>query len=130
MMSNQDIETFAREVLGCNCPDEVFQKIDCQDKISLEKDSPLSYHINIGNRLLIYVAPYPKPEILEETVLNLLTQGKQERDTLNFNRFRLVLVTDQSDTLDPLAQEILATSNPDDKLHLHVIDTGAFPGAC
>ncbi len=130
MISNQDIETFAREVLGCNCPDEVFQQIECQDRASLGRDSPLTYRINIGGRLLIYVALCPEQEILDDIIQSLLTQGRQDRDRLGFNRFRLVLATDQSDTLGPIAQEIFDVSNPDDKLHLHVIDIGKFPGTC
>ena len=122
MISNQVIETFAREVLGCTCSDEVFQHIELEDNNSLGQDSPLSYRINIGHRLLIYVAPCPGKERLDEGIRSLLMQGKQERDTQGFNRFRLVLTTDQPGDFFLSAQEIFKASNPDDKLHVHVID--------
>jgi hypothetical protein len=128
MISHQAIERFARETLGCHCPAEVFQQINCQDKASLDKDSLRSLRINIGGRLLIYVAECLDIKVLASVVQHQAAQGKQERDSLGFNRFRLVITTDKPDAIAEQAQAVFSGLNPDEKLHLHVIDRSDFPG--
>jgi len=128
MISNQSIEKFTREILGCDCPAEVFQHIDCQDRTSLGKNDPRSFRIDIGHRLLIYIAEYNDRDALADTIQALTAQGKQQRDSLGFNRFRLVITTDEPDTIAERAQATFAALNPDDKLYLHVIHKNDFPG--
>ena len=54
-VSNAKIKSFATQTLGCQCPEEVFNFIDCQRNIELSNQILLINKINIGNRLLIYV---------------------------------------------------------------------------
>jgi hypothetical protein len=128
MISHQAIERFTRETLGCHCPAEVFQHIDCQDKTSLDKDGLRSLRINIGDRLLIYIAECLDMRDLPNIVQSLAALGKQERDSLGFNRFRLVITTDKPDAIAEQAQAVFDGLNPDEKLHLHVIHKNDFPG--
>ena len=53
---SQKIKEFVRKTLGCNCPEEVFQNIDCKSDVTIDENIALDYEINIGNRLLIFAA--------------------------------------------------------------------------
>jgi len=128
MISHQTIERFTREVLGCHCPAEVFQHIDCQDKTSLGQHDLRSFRINVGNRLLIYIAECLDSKALPDTIQSLAELGKHERDSLGFNRFRLVITTDRPDAIKKQAQAMFAPLIPDDKVHLHVIHRNDIPG--
>jgi hypothetical protein len=125
--SDQAIEQFTREILGCDCPAEVFQYIDCQNGPSLGKNDPRAFRINIGHRLLIYIVECPNRELLAQRIRELAALGKLERDNMNFNRFRLVIRTDEPDAVAVPAQTAFLDSNPDDKLHLHIIHGHDFP---
>ena len=125
--SNQAIERFTREILGCDCPSEVFQYIDCQDGPSLGKNDPRAVRINIGHRLLIYIVDCPGPDLLAQRIRALTALGKQERDHMRFNRFRLVIRAGEPDAVAEQAQTAFADVNPDDSLHLHIIQRHDFP---
>jgi len=88
-MNDEEIKTFVRQTLGCGCPEEVFQYIDCQSNISVD-DIPLMGKINIGNRLLIYIVEINDINSLKNVLSFLIGKGMKERDGSNFNRFRLV----------------------------------------
>ena len=126
--SHQTIETFTREILGCDCPAEVFKHIDCQDQSSLGNDDLRLFRIDIGQRLLIYIVECLDNDVLADTVQTLTTLGQQERDSLGFNRFRLVITTDEPADIEEQAQGAFKTLSPDDKVHLHVIHRNDFPG--
>jgi hypothetical protein len=66
MESNHQLKKFIRSTLGCNCPDEVFDRIDISSDESLTE-------IVVGGRLLIHlVRPNPNtPEDLFITDQNL-----------------------------------------------------------
>jgi hypothetical protein len=90
----ESIKTFVQKTLGCGCPEKVFEYINCKSNIKLN-DIVLSSKINIGNRLLIYVVNINDQNSLKNILPFLVSTGKDERDNLKFNRFRLVLVTDK-----------------------------------
>ena len=123
----EKIKTFVKLTLGCTCPEEVFEYIDCQSNIKLNDDIVLSNKINIGNRLLIYVIETNKPGLIKNVLPFLVNTGKKERDNLRFNRFRLVLVTDKLDEIKEIAESIFDTIHKDDKVHLHVIQKDKVP---
>lgn len=125
--SNQAIEQFTRNILGCDCPAEVFQYIDCQDGTSLGKNDPRDFRINIGHKLLVYIVECPPPGALVQCIRTLTALGKQERDNMEFNRFRLVLSAEEPSSVEEQAQAIFTDLNPDDRLHLHVIDRKDIP---
>ena len=119
MPRNARIEQFAKQVLGCACPDEVFEHIEYREvvgDIALRK-------ITIGDRLLIYLADFdgvPSPERLVETTLR---DGIAERNARGLNRFRLVLLTADPRPSDDAWQAMLqASPDWDDKVHLHMVD--------
>jgi len=123
----EKIKTFVKQTLGCACPEEVFEYIDCQSNIKLNDDIVLSNKINIGNRLLIYVVEVTNPVFIKNVLPFLVNTGKKERDNLRFNRFRLVLVTENLDKIKEIAESIFDTIHKDDKVHLHVIQKDKVP---
>lgn len=121
MIQNENIKIFVKQTLGCACPDEVFQYIDCQSNIRLQDDIVLNKKINIGNRLLIYVIEADNPDSMKDIVPLLISMGKNERDSLRLNRFRLVLVTDRLNEIKQAADILFDTVDKDERIHLHVI---------
>ena len=55
MITNENIKTFTRDVLGCDCPEQVFSRIVCEDNVRIDGGLIVSHKINIGGRLLIYM---------------------------------------------------------------------------
>ena len=122
MVDKNYVKTFVRQVLGCECPDEVFARIDCQCNIVLNNDIVLRNKINIGNRLLIYVVEVNTSDFLKNILATLVTTGINERDEKGFNRFRLVIATDKLDKIKDKAEKIFkALENKDAKVHLHIV---------
>lgn len=125
-IDKERIKTFVQKTLGCGCPEEVFKYIDCQYNIKLN-DIVLSSKINIGNRLLIYVIEVNNQSSIKNILPLLVSKGKNERDNLGFNRFRLVLVTDKLNEIKETAETIFKTILKDEKVHLHVVSKNKVP---
>ena len=117
---DENIKTFVKNTLGCGCPEEVFEYIDCQSNIKLN-DVVLRNRINIGNRLLIYIVEVHNGDSLKNVLPLLIATGKKERDDLKFNRFRLVLASDNIDETKKAAEDIFKTIDKDEKIYLHII---------
>ena len=120
MVNNENITTFVQRILGCGCPEEVFHYIDCQCDIKIN-DLAVKNRVNIGNRLLIYVAEVNESDLVNHILTLLYNAGKKDRDSSGFNRFRLVLATEILDDIKQPAEDIFKAINKDDKMHLHVI---------
>ncbi len=120
MKDHEAIKSFVQKTLGCGCPEEVFNYIDSRDNVDLN-GIILNNRINIGNRLLIYVSKVDDINSLEQILPSLLEAGKKERDSLHFNRFRLVLSTEDVSEIQDAARKIFDAINKDEKMHLHII---------
>jgi hypothetical protein len=92
--SNQ-IKSFAKDVLGCTCPDEVFLAIKLQKKVQLEHGLIADLAIRLSDRLLIIIINKDNinKKFVDETLPKLITHGRFWRDTEELNRFRLVIFT-------------------------------------
>lgn len=122
MTNNERIKLFVIQTLGCACPEEVFQYIDCQHNIKLNDDILLHNKINIGNRLLIYIVEMNNPDLIKRKLPILIQTGKKERDSSGFNRFRLAIVTDKVDQIKHVAGSVFENlKDKDEKIHLHII---------
>jgi hypothetical protein len=126
MMNDKEIKVFVRETLGCGCPEEVFQYMDYQSNI-MSGDVLLRARINIGNRLLIYVVDVEKRESIRNILSRLIDIGKKERDDLGFNRFRLVLASDNMNEIRRTSEELFRDSGKDEKVHLHIVQKAVIP---
>jgi hypothetical protein len=126
MVNNENITTFVQRILGCGCPEEVFRYIECQSDIKIN-DFAVKNRVNIGNRLLIYVAEVNESDPVSQILTLLYNAGKKDRDSSGFNRFRLVLATDILDDIKQSAEDTFNAINKDDKMHLHVILKNSIP---
>jgi hypothetical protein len=122
MNNKKDIKTFVINKLGCNCPSEVFNIIERQKDIQLDQNINLNYKINIGNRLLIYIMEINDEEFLRQNLLKIVAHGIDERNKNNFNRFRLVIISNDIDEMNKSGQRLLNTIlKMDQKVHLHIV---------
>jgi hypothetical protein len=127
MTDNKAIKEFVRKTLGCNCPEEVFQYIDCRTFSGIGGNILPAYEINIGNRLLILAAGIDETDSLRRILSKLVQAGIKKRNEKKFNRFRLVLLTTSENDLAEQASEIFDSLATDEKVHLHVIKKDDFP---
>lgn len=116
------IKHFVREILGCTCPDAVFDKIDVVNDQRLPGEQ-LGYHrIIVGNRLLIHLPDAVELSRLSGILPSAVLAGIRERDSGKYNRFRLVLMRDDNDDFESQAHLLFANiPGKDDRTHLHVI---------
>lgn len=126
MSDRESIKIFAQETLGCGCPEEVFQHIDSQSNVQLN-GILLSRKIKIGNRLLIYIVEMADADSVKQNLAFLVAGGRKERDSIGFNRFRLVVTADDIGEVKKVAEAVFAVINRDEKVHLHVIPRKNIP---
>ena len=118
MQTYPEIKRFVQEILGCSCPEEVFNQIDYQE----EGDGILGRKVTVGNRLLIYIITMDGKSNIQGVINSALVQGVEEREKNGLNRFRLVLVTSCPDELCSLAEHAFDSSGyADEKTHLHIV---------
>jgi hypothetical protein len=122
MRNDRNIIKFVRHTLGCKCPDEIFDRIECRDRDS--GADPYTRSITLGGRLLVYIWETNDPSLVEAGLPAMLLCGKNERDRLGLNRFRAVIATDDVDHIGSIAQRLFRDfSDKDEKVHLHVVST-------
>ena len=117
MTNNKPITEFVRNTLGCNCPEEVFQYIDCRTVLNIDEYIEPAYEINIGNRLLIFAACIDEVDSLESAIPKLARAGINKRDKQKFNRFRLVLLSAPEIDIAAQASEIFKSLAADVAKH-------------
>jgi predicted lipid carrier protein YhbT len=128
LWSDQNITEFVRGVLGCGCPDEVFEKIEVHKSCDLELPFSMT-RINIGNTLLIYIARPNSDEELQDAIKAIVLTGKQDRDTHRFNRFRLVIAGDEKGIAsDIVTGKFTSEIGEDEKMHLHFVKLESVDG--
>jgi len=121
MAENLSIKKFVRQVLGCTCPDKVFEQIE--DRQTISSASPHTRSITIGGRLLIYIWEVNEIDRFKKNFLAMLAAGWKERDEQGLNRFRAVLAVNEM-TQGIAAEADLHFSRfagRDERMHLHVI---------
>ncbi len=127
MLDDSTIKKFARNVLKCNCPEEVFKTIVCEDNFQIDNSIIVSHKINIGNRLLVYVSVLDEKHGWKSILNELVNSGERVRNEKGFNRFRLVFACTNVDKIKDELNASFDRLNKDDKIHLHVIHTSDFP---
>ena len=120
-----EIKRFVRETLGCSCPEEVFNNIDCQQASA---GTP-GRKVNVGGRLLIYIIGMDGKSGIQGIIESALEQGVGEREKKGFNRFRLVLVTSRPEELHRRAGQAFDNSGyTDERTHLHIVSESDVEG--
>jgi hypothetical protein len=117
------VKHLVRDVLGCSCPDEVFEQVEVKSGSAVIKSCSADYEINVGGRLLVVLCSDP-PEVFSPARLEkMMVEGRNARDARNFHRFRLVLKADAAaDREKELSRILEGLPMKDDRLHVHVID--------
>jgi hypothetical protein len=123
-MSQENVKTFVRNILGCDCAEEVFSHIENERGVSAA-GFKLRNKINVGNRLLVYIV---EPGDLQEEMPVLVRAGREERDARGFNRFRLVIVSDDIAMRERAFKLLKGLAGVDEKVHLHVIEKAKVVG--
>jgi len=114
-----EIKRFVQEILGCSCPEEVFNNIDYR----IQGDGISGRKVTVGDRLLIYIIDMNATSSIQGVIHSALEQGVEERDKKGFNRFRLVLVAPCPDGLRSSAEQAFDSSGyTDEKTHLHIVN--------
>ena len=119
------IETFVRDTLGCSCPDEVFRDISVMAPDTLVAGADTVYAI--GGRLLVAIVIPADWHAVQSRLAQMVEQGKHHRDAHGFNRFRLVVATDDAEAATGLRSCFAALPVIDDRTHLHVIEPEKVP---
>jgi hypothetical protein len=120
MKNENPVKEFVQNVLGCTCPDKVFEQIE--DRIVISASSPHTRVITIGGRLLIYVWEAEDPIDLQQDLVAMLKTGRRERDDRGLNRFRAVLgVENPQNVASQVEQYFSLFEGRDDRMHVHVV---------
>jgi hypothetical protein len=123
--NNASIKHFVREHLGCACPDKVFENITVTEQSDIFSSANTVYEI--GGRLFVAVFVPADWHDISIQLGKLVVDGKQFRDRHGYNRFRLVIVTDDDDAEKDLQRIFNDLPGIDDKTHLHVIRSNILP---
>ena len=125
---NQEVVSFVQEALGCSCPDEVLQDIQIEAHPYSFAGQPIDYVVRIGGRLLLAVSASSAWAEVAGELRQLLETGKNLRDRNGFNRFRLVVSSDEPENASAALQEhFIGFTGIDDKVHLHVVRPSTLP---
>jgi hypothetical protein len=121
MNRKSDIKYFVKNILGCTCPDKVFEQIE--DKQVVVSSSPHTRSITIGGRLLIYIWEVYNLDHFKEKLFALLEAGRKQRDEQGLNRFRAVLAVHGAthNVESEASSYFLQFTGRDDRMHIHVV---------
>ncbi len=120
---------FIRTTLGCGCPDEVLDWIECSRSHDGPADELRLTRLDVGGRLLVYVLEdQTSGNDAAAAVPAVVISGLSERDRCGFNRLRIVIATDNPDTVQVRAETLFRSTAPEDeRLHLHVVAYDELP---
>jgi len=126
--ASQELTAFIRNVLGCGCPPEVFERVD-ESPSEASQRAGVTRRIDVGGRLLIYLV---EPDDLERIVAQMpdwISAGRAERDAAGMNRLRLVIAVLPADPAElvPIESAFAAVAGTDDRLHLHIVRPDQIP---
>jgi len=123
------LRTFIRSTLGCGCPDDVLEWIQCtHTELAQEQDTRIT-RIDVGGQLLVYVLEIEGHDRrAEEALPAVISAAIVDRSTSCFNRLRVVVAVDDPEEMKPGLEGVFNGSAPaDDKVHLHVVRTTDLP---
>lgn len=125
IQDKEAVRGFVQQVLGCSCPEEVFDRIEYH-RVRIGGETAAA--MTVGGRLLLYLLPVEDASLLDSLLPRLVETGRLERDRRGLNRFRAVLVTAEKERiLAAVASMTAATVGLDEKIHLHVVSRQEAP---
>jgi len=118
---NEKLKVFVKNTLGCGCPEKVFEKIDVSKHLTVGHEKEIT-RIVVGDTLLIYVIYTELPGDFVDSVESIGLAGKADRDTNNYNRFRLVVSGFEDDMQQKKVSERFSKLfSTDEKIHIHFV---------
>ena len=122
------ITKFVREVIGCDCPEEVFRHVQVRRGSTAVKSCTVDYELRVGGRLLIIVTSESVDVLSGSRLEKVISEGREARDDGKFNRFRLeVQARNAAEDKDKLLRSFEAVSAKDEKTHVHVVGKSEVP---
>ena len=126
--NNENLKAFVKNALGCGCPEKVFEKIDVSKLLTVEHGKEIT-RIVVGETLLIYIIRTESSGNFVDSVESIGLAGKADRDTNNYNRFRLVVSGFEDDVQQGKVSERFSESfNSDEKMHIHFVNQELVDG--
>jgi len=121
------IERFVRGTLGCQCPDEVVRHVEV-GPLSLPAGGGTGRRLVVGDRLLIHIVTALERPDIPGWIERLAVAGRDERDRLAYNRYRLVVAsTAEMGARERLEKRFIRALEGDDRAHLHVVAANQLP---
>ena len=126
--NNEKLKGFVKNTLGCGCPEKVFEKIDVSRVQAVGHEKEVT-RIVVGDTLLIYIiGPEPYGDLIDR-VESVSLAGKNDRDTNNYNRFRLVVSGFEDVVRQVEVSERFSESfKMDAKMHIHFVNLELVEG--
>jgi hypothetical protein len=119
--ANVAVKEFVVNVLGCGCPEEVFLDIKLNKTPDPVGVIPLAFEIRVGGRLIILGVTEKNILSSDYALAELVTAGTKIRDNMEFNRLRLVVISDDADCEAMLSTRFAQLPGLDDRVHMHVV---------
>ena len=116
---------FVRDVLGCECPADVLERVSIQHDRAALGGLPLRFSLDVGGRLLVCVTEASSPGEVAPALAGVAREGLALRDAGGFRRLRFVIAARDPGALR--AGLPAAFAGADDRLHLHVVDARDLP---
>lgn len=127
-MDRPDLQGFIRDTLGCGCPDEVLRRIESLTEFGSLAGVPVILALDVGGRLLVVLVEDAALADDGGALREALEAGRRLRDARGMNRFRLVVVSDAAEGVDPSRRRLTAQASfGDERVHLHVIGPNDLP---
>lgn len=121
------IERFVRGTLGCQCPDGVFRSVAI-DRLAPVAGRPPVLQLIVGSRLLIHIVATPPDGLATGWIEQLAASGRATRDRHGYNRFRLVIASQDALALPrDIDTRFVRAVAGDDRAHLHLLAPGQLP---
>jgi hypothetical protein len=115
------IRHFVRNILGCGCPEEVFDDMVLAEE-TMGAGLPAVSTLLVGHRLLVVMLACEDRDRLRSILPQLVSHFRQKRDARGYNRVRFVIASSQPAHLQPAAELCFAgLQEIDDRMHLHIL---------
>jgi hypothetical protein len=122
------VTRFVREVIGCNCADEVFRHVEVRRGSTAIKSCAADCELRIGGRLLVVVTSESVDSLSGSRLEKVISEGRRARDDGKFNRFRLVVQAhNAAQDKETLLCSFEGVSGKDEKTHVHVVEQREVP---
>lgn len=122
------VRKFVRDILGCGCPEEVFDSLILAEETSWD-GGPEVRTLLVGNRLLVVILAVRDGDDLRTILPQLVRHYRRMRDERGYNRVRLVIASDRPESLQLAASFSFAgIPEVDARMHLHILTPADLDG--